>query len=68
MTVKYIKPSKMNHPHELSDKDIERITAVLEGKLAQKWISLEEMSAFQDMLYDRIAGETQTHLGSMVIQ
>lgn len=68
MAVKYIKPSRMNHPHQLSDKDIERISAVLEGELGQEWVSLEEMEAFQDMLYDRIAGETQTHLGSMVIQ
>lgn len=68
VAVKYVKPSKMNHPYGLSDKDIERITAVVEGKLGQEWISLEEMEAFQDHLYDHLAAKLQTHEGSMVIQ
>ena len=68
MAVKYVKPSRMNHPHELSEKDIERITAVVEGRLGQEWISLEEMEAFQDHLYDHLAGKLQTHEGSLCIQ
>ena len=68
MAVKYVKPSKMNHPHGLSDKDIERISAVVEGKLAQKWVSAEELEAFQDHLYDHLAAKLQTHEGSLVIQ
>jgi hypothetical protein len=68
VAVKYVKPSKMNHPHGLSDKDIERITAVVEGKLDQEWISLEEMEAFQDHLYDHLAAKLQTHEGSTVLQ
>ena len=68
MAVKYVKPSKMNHPYELPDKDIERIEAVLKGKLAQKWVSSEELEAFSDVLYDRIAAEKQTHEGSLCLQ
>ena len=68
MSVKYVKPSKMNHPYGLSDKDIERITAVVEGRLDQEWVSAEELEAFQDHLYDRIAAECQTHEGSRCIQ
>lgn len=68
MTVKYVKPSKMNHPHGLSDKDIERIDAVLKGKLNAKWVSSEELEAYNDYLYDIIAAKTQTHEGSLVIQ
>lgn len=68
MTVKYVKPSKMNHPLGLSDKDIERINAVLEGRLGEEWVSLEEIEAFHDHLYDHIAAKMQTHEGSTVIQ
>lgn len=68
MAVKYVKPSKMNHPLGLSDKDIERINAVLEGRLGAEWVSLEEIEAFHDHLYDHIAGKMQTHEGSTVIQ
>lgn len=68
MAVAYVKPSKMNHPLELSDKDIERITAVVEGKLAEEWVSSEELESFHDYLYDHIAGKLQTHEGSLCLQ
>lgn len=68
MSVKYVKPSKTNHPYELTDKDIERIEAVLKGKLAQKWVSAEELEAFSDVLYDRVAAMKQTHEGSLCLQ
>lgn len=68
MPVKYVKPSQMNHPLELSDQDIKRIAAVVDGKLAQKWISFEEIEAYQDLLYDTLAAKLQTHEGSLVLQ
>jgi hypothetical protein len=68
MAVKYIKPNKMTHPHGLSDKDIERIKAVLDGKLGRKWISIEELDAFQDHIYEHLAAKLQTHEGSLCIQ
>lgn len=68
MGVKYIKPSKMNHPHGLTAKDVERIEGVLKGKLSNKWVSSEELEAYNDYLYDRIAAQMQTHDGSLMIQ
>ena len=68
MSVRYLKPSEMNYPLELSEHDIKRIVAVVEGKLAQKWISFEEMEAYQDLLYDTIAAKIQTHDGSRALQ
>ena len=68
MAVAYVKPSKMNHPLELSDKDIERVAAVVEGKLAEEWVSAEELESFHDYLYDHIAGKLQTHEGSLCLQ
>ena len=66
--MKIVKPSQMSYPLELSESDIKRIQAVVEGKLAQKWVSFEEMEAYQDLLYDEIAAKIQTHDGSLVLQ
>jgi hypothetical protein len=68
MSVKYIKPKKMNYPLKLRESDINRITAVLNDELDYEWISDEEMEAFQDQLFDIIAAKNQTHEGSLVIQ
>jgi len=68
MSVKYIKPRKMNHPLKLRESDVNRITAVLNNELEYEWISDEEMEAFQDQLFDIIAAKNQTHEGSLVIQ
>ena len=56
-----------NHPLVLSDMDCERIQAMLDGKLDKEYVSMEELEAFQDMLYDYIAAESQTHYGSLVL-
>jgi hypothetical protein len=68
MSVKYIKPKKMNHPLKLRESDVNRIVAVINDELAYEWISDEEMEAFQDQLFDIIAAKNQTHEGSLVIQ
>lgn len=68
MGIKYVKPSQMNYPLELSEQDIKRINAVVNGKLAQKWISFEEIEAYQDLLYDELAAKLQTHEGSLALQ
>jgi hypothetical protein len=66
--VKLVKPSQMNHPHRLSELDQKRIQAMLDGKLPKKWVSYEELWAYQDLLYDTIAAKLQTHEGSLVLQ
>jgi hypothetical protein len=68
MSVKYIKPKKMNHPLKLRESDVNRLVAVLNNELDYEWISDEEMEAFQDQLFDIIAAKNQTHEGSLVIQ
>ena len=66
--MKLVKPSQMNHPLRLSELDQKRIQAVLDGKLARKWISYEELWSYQDLLYDTIAAKLQTHEGSLILQ
>lgn len=68
MGIKYVKPNEMNHPHDLSDMDMKRIKAVLDGKLSNKWVSLQELESYGDHLYDMIAAEKQTHYGSTALQ
>lgn len=58
----------LNHPYELTDKDIERIEACLEDRLDMKWVSTDELDAYMDMLYDVIASQKQTVPGSVVLQ
>jgi hypothetical protein len=68
MAVHYLKPKEMNYPLELSEHDIKRIVAVVEGSLPQEAVSFEEMEAYQDLLYDTIAAKIQTHEGSRALQ
>ena len=68
MPVQYVK--NRNHPklRQMTEKDYERVEAVLAGTLDYKWISDEEIEAYQDLLYDHIASEKQTVEGSLVLQ
>lgn len=66
--MKLVKRKQMNYPLELSEFDFKRIDAVVKGKLSQKWVSFEEMEAYQDLLYNTIAAKIQTHDGSLVLQ
>ena len=68
MAVKYVTRKQMNHPLELTEKDCERIEAVLAGNLDYKWISDGEIEAYQDLLYDYIAAEKQTVEGVLTLQ
>ena len=58
----------MNHPLKLRKSDVNRVVAVLNNELDNEWISKEEMEAFQDRLFDIIAGKNQTHDGSLMLQ
>lgn len=53
---------------EITDIDIKRVQAVLDGKLSPEWVSLEEVDAIKDKLYDVMVGKTQTHYGVLSIQ
>jgi hypothetical protein len=55
------------HPHRrvMSDSDL---AEVLEGIAAdENWMSLDEIEAVADILYDRIVAKAQTHEGSLAI-
>jgi hypothetical protein len=52
-----------NVEHQLTDIDIKRIQAVIDGELEAKWVSDDEILAVRDRLYDAIAGKIQTHYG-----
>lgn len=53
---------------EITDIDIKRVQAVLDGQLSSEWVSLEELDAIKDKLYDVMVGKVQTHYGVLSIQ
>lgn len=53
---------------EITDIDIKRVQAVLDGQLSPEWVSLEEIDAIKDKLYDVVVGKVQTHYGVLSIQ
>jgi len=53
---------------KITDMDIKRVQAVLDGKLSDEWVSLEELDAINDKLYDVMAGKYQTHCSVLSIQ
>lgn len=67
--IKYINPEKEGmHPlrHELSE---EQMGEILQGIMNDEdWMSLDEIEAAQDYLYDHIASKKQTHLGEVTLQ
>jgi len=69
MSIQYVKPSKMNHPYQLSDGDFLRIQKAFKGnKTIMKSLTSEELAAYNDHLYDILASKLQTHLGSTALQ
>jgi len=58
--------------HPLRDKleaeDWQRIQKVLDRELDDSHASLDEINAANDVFYDAIAGEKQTHLGCLTLQ
>ncbi len=59
---------KMNVDLDITDIDIKRVQAVIDGELSDEWVSYEEILAIKDKLYDTLAGKMQTHLGVLTIQ
>lgn len=69
MAVKYIDPATDGvHPlrHTLSEQDLGEI---LQGIIDDDvWMSLDEIEAAQDYLFDHIAANKQTHPGETALQ
>lgn len=59
---------KQNVELEITDMDLKRVQAVLDGSLSIEWVSLEELDAIKDKLYDIMVGKVQTHYGVLSIQ
>lgn len=69
MGIRYVNPSKMKHPYQLSEGDFNRIEKALNGnKTIMKSLTSEELESFQDHLYEVIAARMQTHDGSTALQ
>jgi hypothetical protein len=66
MSIRYLKPSQTRWP-ELSDDQIERVEAVLADKLEARWVTHDELSSYQDMLFDHIIATRQTVDGELIV-
>ena len=67
--LKYINPEVEGiHPLRLttSDEELQKIAKAVDNN--EDWVTLEQVEAVADVLYDHIAGEKQTHLGITVLQ
>jgi hypothetical protein len=53
---------------ELSEDQIKRVEAVLKEELDPKWVTSEELSSYQDLLFDHIISTRQTHPGEIILQ
>lgn len=56
-----------NHPHQIHSADLKRVQAVINGELDADWVSTDEIDAVRDLLFNRIAADKQTHLGSLTV-
>ena len=69
MSIRYVKPLKMNHPYRLSDGGFMRIKNAFKGnRTIMKSLTSQELAAYNDHLYDILASKLQTHLGSTALQ
>jgi hypothetical protein len=68
MAIRYVNPDKMVHPLRLEMNE-EEMSSVIQGIIDNKdWMSLDEIEAAQDHIYDYIAANRQTHEGVTTLQ
>lgn len=67
--MKKLNPKIAIHPlrNILTKEDLERIQAALETEDVHN-VTMEELDAVNDILYDHIAGMKQTHIGVTTLQ
>lgn len=67
--MKKLNPKVVIHPlrNTFTKEDLERIQAALETEDVHN-ITMEELDAVNDILYDHIAGQQQTHDGVTTLQ
>ena len=67
MSIQYLTLDQTEHPlrSELSSDEMVIIIQAIVND--ENWMSLEEIEAAQDFLFDRLIVETQTHEGSLAL-
>lgn len=67
--MKQLNPKLAVHPlrNNLTKEDLERIHTALETEDTNN-VTMEELDAINDILYDHIAGQKQTHIGVTTLQ
>lgn len=68
MSIQYVDPESAVHPLrlELSDDELGDIANGIAND--EDWMSLDEIEAVADLLYDHIAAAKQTHQGVVTLQ
>jgi hypothetical protein len=68
MPIQYVNPDEMVHPLRLTMSE-EEMSSVIQGIIDdENWMSLDEIEAAQDRIYDHIAATRQTHEGVTTLQ
>ena len=68
MPIQYVDPDEMVHPLRLELSE-EEMASVIQGIIDdENWMSLDEIEAAQDRIYDHIAAARQTHDGVTTLQ
>lgn len=68
--MKYLDPDETVHPlrNTLEREDWQRIQEVIDGKIPEHNATLDEIEAAQDVFYDAIVAQQQTHYGVTTLQ
>lgn len=67
--MKRVEPDRIEHPYrsEMNEESWDRMSRVFMGNSGEDFTA-QELEAYEDWLFDTIAGRLQTHSGSLTIQ
>ena len=67
MSIQYLTLEQTEHPLR-SELSSDEMVIIIQGIINdENWMSLDEIEAAQDFLFDRLIAETQTHEGSLAL-
>ena len=67
MSIQYLTLEQTEHPLR-AEISSDEMVIIIQGIINdENWMSLDEIEAAQDFLFDRLIVETQTHLGSLAV-
>ena len=63
-----VDPEEMIHPYRLKmdDEELERVYEGIANN--EDWMTMDQIEAVQDIMFDHIAGKLQTHPGEIFLQ